>query len=118
MVHSFASGFRNRRWTCGRAPAELSDPREYLVCSTGRNRGSRNHSTTRERGEPLMKMMWIRILSALAVLNLAMLAGCNTRDGAPQTNSEPVAPSQVLEFDTLYALNCAGSHGAQGRGGA
>jgi cytochrome c oxidase cbb3-type subunit III len=63
-------------------------------------------------------MKRIRIISALAVLSLAMLAACSTPDGEPQTNSEPVAPSQVLDFDTLYAQNCAGCHGVQGRGGA
>jgi len=65
-----------------------------------------------------MKMMRIRILSALVVLSLVMLAGCSIPDGQPQTNSEPVAPNQVLDFETLYAQNCAGCHGAQGRGGA
>jgi mono/diheme cytochrome c family protein len=29
-----------------------------------------------------------------------------------------VAPNEVLEFSTLYAQNCAGCHGADGRGGA
>jgi cytochrome c oxidase cbb3-type subunit 3/ubiquinol-cytochrome c reductase cytochrome c subunit len=29
-----------------------------------------------------------------------------------------MAPDQVLDFGTLYAENCAGCHGAQGRGGA
>ena len=29
-----------------------------------------------------------------------------------------MAPNQVLDFATLYAQNCAGCHGAQGRGGA
>jgi len=29
-----------------------------------------------------------------------------------------VAPNQVLEFATLYAQNCAGCHGPEGRGGA
>ena len=29
-----------------------------------------------------------------------------------------MAPNQVLEFGTLYAQNCAGCHGAEGRGGA
>jgi cytochrome c oxidase cbb3-type subunit 3/ubiquinol-cytochrome c reductase cytochrome c subunit len=33
-------------------------------------------------------------------------------------NSEPVAPSEVSDFATLYSQNCAGCHGAQGRGGA
>jgi mono/diheme cytochrome c family protein len=65
-----------------------------------------------------MKSKRIRTFSALAVLNLAMLAACSAPNGQPQTNSEPVAPSQVLDFDTLYAQNCAACHGAQGRGGA
>jgi cytochrome c oxidase cbb3-type subunit 3 len=65
-----------------------------------------------------MTMMWTRTLSQLAVLSLVMLAGCNTPDGEPQTNSESVAPSQVSDFSTLYAQNCAGCHGAEGRGGA
>jgi cytochrome c oxidase cbb3-type subunit III len=65
-----------------------------------------------------MKLKWIRILCALPVLSLVMLAACGTPDHEPQTNSESVAPSQVLDFSTLYAQNCAGCHGAQGRGGA
>jgi mono/diheme cytochrome c family protein len=47
-----------------------------------------------------------------------MLAACSASNGEPQTNRESVAPSQVSDFDTLYAQNCAGCHGAQGRGGA
>jgi len=69
-----------------------------------------------------MKMKRIRTLSALAVLSLVlclmMLAACSAPDGEPQTNSEPVAPNQVSDFGTLYAQNCAGCHGAEGRGGA
>ena len=37
---------------------------------------------------------------------------------SPKGGSEPVAPNQVSDFATLYAENCAGCHGAQGRGGA
>jgi cytochrome c oxidase cbb3-type subunit 3 len=70
----------------------------------------------------MMKMKRIRTLPKLAVRSLALclmtLAACNTPDGEPQANSEPVAPSQVLDFDTLYTQNCAGCHGAEGRGGA
>ena len=62
-------------------------------------------------------MKRIRTLSALAALSL-MLAACSTPNGEPQTNSEPVAPNQVLDFSTLYAQNCAGCHGAEGHGGA
>jgi cytochrome c oxidase cbb3-type subunit 3 len=65
-----------------------------------------------------MKLKWIRILSALAFLSLMMLAACSTPDREPKTNSEAVAPNQVLDFGTLYTQNCAGCHGAQGRGGA
>ena len=69
-----------------------------------------------------MKLQRIRTLSAIAVFSLVpcllMLAACSTPHGEPQTDSETVAPSQVLDFETLYAQNCAGCHGAQGRGGA
>jgi cytochrome c oxidase cbb3-type subunit III len=65
-----------------------------------------------------MKRKPVGTLSALAVLSLTMLVACTAPDNEPQTNAEPVAPSQVLDFGTLYAQNCAGCHGAQGRGGA
>ena len=60
----------------------------------------------------------LSVLVVFLVLCLLMLAACSTPGGQPQTNSEPLAPSQVLDFGTLYAQNCAGCHGAQGRGGA
>ena len=59
-----------------------------------------------------------RITTPLAVVGLVMLAACSTRHGQPPQGSEPVAPNQVLDFNTLYAENCAGCHGAEGRGGA
>jgi cytochrome c oxidase cbb3-type subunit 3 len=67
-----------------------------------------------------MKIKRIRTLSTLAVvsLSLMMLAACSTPDSQPPTDPAPVAPSQVLDFGTLYAQNCAGCHGAQGGGGA
>jgi cytochrome c oxidase cbb3-type subunit 3 len=69
-----------------------------------------------------MKMKRIRILSAIAVftllVGLMILSACSAQHREPPTDPEPVAPSQVVDFDTLYAQNCAGCHGAQGRGGA
>jgi cytochrome c oxidase cbb3-type subunit III len=65
-----------------------------------------------------MKMMWIRTLSVLVAPSLLMLAACSTLNREPRTDPEPVAPSHVLDFATLYAQNCAGCHGAEGRGGA
>jgi mono/diheme cytochrome c family protein len=58
------------------------------------------------------------IASALFAL---LLAGCTTvptLPGKPTANSETVAPNDILDFTTLYAQNCAGCHGANGRGGA
>ncbi|WP_035347973.1 cytochrome c [Edaphobacter aggregans] len=56
-------------------------------------------------------------LCAFAVLSL-LLSGCNSPHGQPQKDTESIAPSEVLEFATLYGENCSGCHGAQGRGGA
>jgi mono/diheme cytochrome c family protein len=65
-----------------------------------------------------MKTKRIGHRSAPALLSLVMLAACSAPDVQPPTTSETVAPNQVLNFETLYAQNCAGCHGAQGRGGA
>jgi cytochrome c oxidase cbb3-type subunit 3 len=56
----------------------------------------------------------------LAVGLLATIA-CGTRDsapGRPPANSQATAPSSILDFSLLYARNCAGCHGPDGKGGA
>jgi cytochrome c oxidase cbb3-type subunit III len=63
-------------------------------------------------------MSRIPYLSAFAVLALLLLSACSTPHGQPEKGSEPLAPNQVVDFGTLYAENCAGCHGAEGRGGA
>lgn len=55
------------------------------------------------------------VLVALAVIPAF---GCGTPHGQPSKDTEVLAPNEVLEFGTLYAENCAGCHGAEGRGGA
>jgi cytochrome c oxidase cbb3-type subunit 3 len=63
----------------------------------------------------------VRRLSASASLVgiVGMLVvGCGTPPGQPRKGSETLAPGDVVEFDALYADNCAGCHGANGRGGA
>jgi len=65
-----------------------------------------------------MKRKWIRTFFTLAIFSLLMLAACSTLNREPRTAAEPVAPSQVSDFGTLYAQNCAACHGAEGRGGA
>jgi cytochrome c oxidase cbb3-type subunit III len=58
-------------------------------------------------------------VSAALVATLGMLlVGCGTPPGQPRAGSVTPAPSEVMEFAALYAGNCAGCHGANGRGGA
>jgi mono/diheme cytochrome c family protein len=58
----------------------------------------------------------LRYLGVCAVLSL--LWGCSSPHGQPQKDSEPIVPSQVVDFRTLYGQNCAGCHGVDGKGGA
>ena len=62
-------------------------------------------------------MKRFQYLCASAVLSL-LFSGCSSPHGQPQGDSEAIAPSQVSDFATLYSQNCAGCHGARGRGGA
>ena len=59
-----------------------------------------------------------RYLCALGALSMMLLSACNSPPGQPRKASEILAPSEVMEFRTLYAENCAGCHGTEGRGGA
>jgi mono/diheme cytochrome c family protein len=47
-----------------------------------------------------------------------LLSACSTPPGQPTKDSEDPAPSEISDFKILYAENCAGCHGADGRGGA
>jgi cytochrome c oxidase cbb3-type subunit III len=51
-------------------------------------------------------------------LGALLLCGCDLSHGKPGKDSEALAPDEVLDFKILYAENCAGCHGAAGRGGA
>ena len=57
----------------------------------------------------------LRVFTALAA---TFCSGCGAPHGQPDKGSEVLAPNEVLKFSTLYAENCAGCHGADGRGGA
>jgi len=59
-----------------------------------------------------------RHLGTAAALATILLFGCGSPQGQPPKGSETLAPNEVLKFSTLYAENCAGCHGAEGRGGA
>lgn len=62
-------------------------------------------------------MTSLRCLAASALLP-ALLAGCGAAPGQPRVDAIVRAPNEVVEFDALYTDNCAGCHGANGRGGA
>ena len=56
----------------------------------------------------------------LLVLGLYVLglSGCSNAPGRTAPGEMPVVPNDISDFGTLYQQNCAGCHGAQGKGGA
>jgi cytochrome c oxidase cbb3-type subunit III len=60
----------------------------------------------------------LRHLCVLVTLATVLASGCGAPHGQPNKGSEVLAPNEVLAFGTLYAENCAGCHGADGRRGA
>src|SRR3954451_7009953 len=58
------------------------------------------------------------IIVASAVMAVFVLVGCDAMPGRPQQADQPLLPSQVMAFSTLYGQNCAGCHGAEGNLGA
>jgi cytochrome c oxidase cbb3-type subunit III len=60
----------------------------------------------------------LRHLCVFTALAAILFSGCGAPHGQPGKGSEVPAPNEILEFGTLYAENCAGCHGAEGRGGA
>jgi cytochrome c oxidase cbb3-type subunit 3/ubiquinol-cytochrome c reductase cytochrome c subunit len=54
----------------------------------------------------------LQIVTALGALVVA--CGC-VPPGKPNPADKPIMPDQILDFDRLYATNCAGCHGAGGK---
>ncbi len=63
-------------------------------------------------------MKAFRHLCSFATLAAIFLTGCGAPHGQPRSDSEVLAPNEVLDFGLLFSQNCAGCHGAEGRGGA
>src|ERR1700680_1846373 len=63
--------------------------------------------------------MRFRLLILGAVVLFALgLCGCANAPGRPGSSEMPVVPGEVSDFGALYQQNCAGCHGAAGKGGA
>ena len=58
------------------------------------------------------------IFLAFALSAAMACAGCNNSPGRPGPDSEVIPPDEIMEFNVLYMGNCAGCHGANGKGGA
>lgn len=63
-------------------------------------------------------MISLRYSHLAALLSVIVLSGCGSPPGQPGTSPEVLAPAEVADFRALYVENCAGCHGAEGRGGA
>jgi cytochrome c oxidase cbb3-type subunit III len=62
-------------------------------------------------------MTRLTIVMALCASAVLLCSACSTSLGRPGPRSEVVAPDQILDFNILYAQNCAGCHGPGGSGG-
>jgi len=60
----------------------------------------------------------LRYLGTFVAFSMMLLSACSSPPGRPGKDSEEPAPNEVSDFNTLYAENCAGCHGTEGRGGA
>src|SRR5258707_9570198 len=56
---------------------------------------------------------WVVVL-----MLLGLLGGCDSMPGKPTPEERWTAAAEVTDFSQLYAANCAGCHGADGRFGA
>jgi cytochrome c oxidase cbb3-type subunit III len=56
-------------------------------------------------------------LRSLAAVAAVLVAGCRP-PGRPAAVSVEGIPDQVVDFAALFATNCAGCHGTEGKGGA
>ncbi len=61
------------------------------------------------------------LLAAWILASLLATTACGARDsapGRPSADSQPIPPSKITDLNFLYARNCAGCHGPDGKGGA
>lgn len=57
-------------------------------------------------------------IAFVLLLALSLSAACESMPGRPLEEDRPIRPKDVTSFDVLWATNCAGCHGADGKFGA
>jgi cytochrome c oxidase cbb3-type subunit III len=63
-------------------------------------------------------MRFQRLVLGIASLSAFVLWGCTGLPGKPSPDETPIVPTEISDFNTLYAQNCSGCHGPEGKGGA
>ena len=58
------------------------------------------------------------LLASAALLLSTLMCGCADAPGKQVAADTPIVPNDISDFSVLYGENCAGCHGADGRGGA
>lgn len=56
---------------------------------------------------------WLRWHLVAGALLVVVLSGCEP-PGKPNPADKPILPDQILGFEELFSMNCAGCHGANG----
>jgi mono/diheme cytochrome c family protein len=57
-------------------------------------------------------------VATLVIVAALVGAACRNPSGRPTPESEVIPPREITDFTRLYASNCAGCHGADGKDGA
>src|ERR1700741_1465585 len=63
-------------------------------------------------------MRFRHLILGIANLSAFVLCGCSGAPGRPSPTEVPIVPSEISDFKILYAQNCSGCHGPEGKGGA
>src|SRR4029079_8521427 len=78
------------------------------------HRSSGNNRRQAHGGRQAMKVLAV-LLAALVTSGCGPLNGL---PGRPSPDSVVVPPTKIMDFNLLYKMNCAGCHGAEGKGAA
>src|SRR6185295_19926252 len=68
--------------------------------------------------KPAIPMLHYAITPALIFMLLGWVMGCDRLPGKPTQEERWRPAAEVTDFSQLYAQNCSGCHGADGRFGA